>query len=70
MTDPNPIVECIGPNGEKLYRRKRAALAWGFKITDRPATDGHGRPLPDKPKRHIPKATPKADTNPEKEHQS
>lgn len=62
MSDPNPIVECIGPNGERLYRRLRAAKAWGFKITDRKATDGHGRPLPDKPKIRIPKATPATNT--------
>lgn len=65
MTDPNPIVECVAPNGAILYRRKSSAQAWGLKITGGRATDGHDRPLPDKPKVNLPKAKPAPQPNKE-----
>lgn len=46
----NPIVACVGPNGSRIYRRLSSAKAWRLWILpNRPATDGHGKPLPDKP---------------------
>lgn len=57
MSDPNEIVACKAKDGSILYRRRHSAESWGLTILDRPATDGHGRPLPDKPKTRISEPT-------------
>ena len=53
MTDPNPFVEAITKDGSKVYIRAKAARAYGFTVTDGKAVDGHGHPLPAKPKRVL-----------------
>lgn len=56
--DRNEIVECVGPNGHRIYMRRHAAKAFGLRITGNPkTTDGHGHPLRPKPKVKLPTTT-------------
>lgn len=59
MTDPNQIVEARTKNGSIVYMSRRSARAWGHTINEnaKKTTDGHGKPLPAKPKKNLPKAT-------------
>jgi len=59
------IVACRAADGSILHRSRQAAESWGLPIIEgRPATDGHGKPLPDKIHITIKPASPTSPITP------